>query len=174
MLYTRKGDGGTTGLFGTAERVPKDHPMFEALGSVDELNALTGLIRAYVRTYEEDERTAGELERAQETLFIVQAQLAGADKRVSQPQVDAAEAAIDTLESAITKPTSFVVPGATVESALFDYARAVTRRAERAVVRSQAAPELRAYLNRLSSLFYALARHAAQRENAQERAPTYH
>ena len=68
MLYTRKGDGGSTGLFGTKERVTKDHTLIEALGSLDELNSLIGLCKAYAR--ENDERTANELEQVQEVLFI--------------------------------------------------------------------------------------------------------
>lgn len=174
MLYTRKGDNGTSGLFGTKERLPKDHLVFDALGSIDELNSLTGLCRAYVRECGHDER---ELLRAQEVLFVAQAELAGSEKRVTKAHVDALERAIGDIEASIEKPSSFVIPGATVLSALYDCARAVARRAERAVVRSQEAgapqTQMQAYLNRLSSFFYALARHAAQTENTKEKPPTY-
>lgn len=173
MLYTRKGDSGSTGLFGTKERVSKDHPLLEALGSVDELNSLTGLCKAYAR--EHNERTADELERAQEVLFIAQAQLAGSSMCVTSMHVDALEASINAIETTIVKPTSFVVPGATILSALFDFARTVTRRTERAVVRAriEASTDLQAYLNRLSSYFYALARHTAQTSGIAEKPPTY-
>ncbi len=173
MLYTRKGDGGSTGLFDTKERVPKDHPLLEALGSLDELNSLTGLCKAYVR--EDNKETANELEQVQEVLFIAQAQLAGSLMRVTSKHVDALEAGIDAMETTIEKPTSFVVPGATMLSALFDFARTVTRRTERAVVRAhlEDSTELQAYLNRLSSFFYALARCDAQTSGKREKSPTY-
>lgn len=175
MMYTRKGDSGDTGLFGTTERLPKDHPVFEALGSVDELNSLIGFLKAYV--HEEDRRVADELRHVQESLFFVQAELAGAEKYLSQASVDDLEVTIDAFEARITKPHSFVVPGASVESALCDYVRAVARRAERAVLRAQVEtklrPELLAYLNRLSSFFYALGRYAAQKEHVVEEPPSY-
>jgi cob(I)alamin adenosyltransferase len=173
MLYTRTGDSGNTGLFGTKERVSKDHPLLEALGSIDEINSLTGLCKAYAR--EHNERTADELEQVQEVLFIAQAQLAGSLMRVTSTHVDALEASINAIETTIVKPTSFVVPGATILSALFDFARTVTRRTERAVVRAhlETSTELQTYLNRLSSFFYALARHAAQTRGRAEKPPTY-
>lgn len=173
MLYTRKGDNGTSGLFGTKERVSKDHPLFEALGSIDELNSLTGLCKAYV--HEHNKETADELERVQEVLFIAQAQLAGSTMRVTNTHVNAVETVIDAIEMTIEKPTSFVVPGATMLSALFDFARTVTRRTERAVVRAhlEDSTDLHAFLNRLSSLFYALARHDAQMSGKAEKSPTY-
>jgi ATP:cob(I)alamin adenosyltransferase len=171
MLYTRKGDGGETGLYGTTERYPKDDPLFDALGSIDELNSLIGFCRAHEP--EDDDS----LRAVQEALFIAQAQLAGADKRITQEHVRALEAAILACEALIEKPTSFVIPGATVRSARFDYTRAVSRRAERAVVHACAttasAADLLAYLNRVSSFFYALARQAAQAEEAKEPQPTY-
>ena len=173
MLYTRKGDNGNTGLFGTKERVSKDHPLLEALGSLDELNSLTGLCKAYVR--EDNKETADELEKVQEVLFIAQAELAGSTVRVTSTHIDALETIIDAIETTIEKPTSFVVPGATTLSALFDFARTVTRRTERAVVRAhlEDSTELQAYLNRLSSFFYALARCDAQTSGKREKSPTY-
>ncbi len=171
MLYTRKGDAGETELYGTTERYPKDDPLFDALGSIDELNSLIGFCRAH-----EPEDDAS-LRAVQEALFIAQAQLAGADKHVTKEHVRALEDAIHTCEASIEKPTSFVIPGATVRSARFDYARAVSRRTERAVVHacaaSPSATDLLAYLNRISSFFYALARQTAQAEEAKEPKPAY-
>lgn len=173
MLYTRKGDNGNTGLFGTKECVSKDHSLLEALGTLDELNSLTGLCKAYIRNHNKE--TADELEQVQEVLFIAQAHLAGSLKRITGTQVETLEAVIDAIETTIEKPTAFVVPGATAHSALFDFTRAVTRRAERAVVRAhiEDSIELKAYLNRLSSFFYALARRDAQAHGEVEKSPTY-
>ncbi|HEX8994139.1 MAG TPA: cob(I)yrinic acid a,c-diamide adenosyltransferase, partial [Candidatus Paceibacterota bacterium] len=155
MLYTGKGDNGTSGLFGACERFSKDDPVFEALGMIDELNSLLGVCFAKAGG-----DVADALRRVQEDLFVVQAQLAGADKKIEIVRVERLEKEIAEIETALTPPTSFVIAGATELSALLDYARAVARRAERSVVRahsSAATPELLKYLNRLSSLLYALA-----------------
>lgn len=176
-----------SGLFGTKRRLPKDDPVYEALGSVDELNSLIGFTRAYAKEYgAADETDEGihiqtELKHVQETLFIVQAELAGAEKRVTQAHVDALEEVIGHIESAIEKPKSFVVPGATGLSGLLDYTRAVVRRTERTTLKVRMSRngshtlsmETRAYLNRLSSFFYALARYTAQKSGVAETPPMY-
>ncbi|MDE1925017.1 MAG: cob(I)yrinic acid a,c-diamide adenosyltransferase [Patescibacteria group bacterium] len=178
MLYTRKGDGGTSGLFGTKERFPKNSPVYEALGTLDELNSLLGVCRA---------RTSGQANKAldvskevmkvQESLFIVQAELAGAEKHLLKTHVDALEHTIETIENLIENPHAFVIPGATELSALFDYVRAVCRRAERALVAASAqrpvSSPTKAYLNRLSSLLYVLARYAAIQAGTKESSPAY-
>lgn len=177
MLYTRKGDSGTSGLFGTSERFPKHSPIYDALGSVDELNSLLGLCRARAQSMRKEALVRGALLQVQEQLFIIQAELAGADKSTVQSHVDALEAATADFESQIENPHQFVIPGATEFSALCDVARAVARRAERAVTAvspdgAASAPTL-AYLNRLSSFLYALARFAAMSEGVREQSPGY-
>ncbi len=175
MLYTRKGDGGTSGLFGTKERLSKDSLVFEALGTVDELNSLLGICRA--RFAKKDKRISNEILKAQESLFIVQAELAGVTETLEQSHIDSLEQTIEDFESEITNPHSFVVPGVTEHSALFDFARAVSRRAERTVIAALSdravSPETLAYLNRLSSLLYVLARYVAVRKNIRELSPSY-
>lgn len=176
MLYTRKGDSGASGLFGTKERFPKDSLIFEALGTLDELNSLLGVCRAYALR-EKGGAMTEEIRNVQECLFIIQAELAGADKCITQTQVDELEKAVDRYEAQITNPHAFIVPGATEFSALLDYARAVSRRAERTVIGAQAFRKVSAstgaYLNRLSSLLYALARYTAMKAEAKELPPTY-
>lgn len=176
MLYTRKGDGGISGLFGTKERLPKSHALYEALGTLDELNSLLGVSRTQAAALKE-QRIAQELKRVQETLFTVQASLAGADKKIGVASIESLERVIDSLEEVSGNPHAFVIPGATPLSATLDYARAVARRAERSVVRitavHQVSHEVLAYLNRLSSLLYACARYVAVREGVQEDSPTY-
>jgi len=177
MLYTRKGDGGTSGLFGTKERLPKNSPVYDALGTLDELNSLLGMCRAQVRRCADEEiDIPEEVTKVQESLFIIQAELAGAPKRTSNEGVAALERSIGIIEGLIENPHAFVIPGATELSALFDYTRAVCRRAERSVVAAGAAAvsaETRAYLNRLSSLLYAFARYAAMRRGVKESSPAY-
>ena len=174
MLYTRKGDDGMSGLFGTTERLPKNHPLYDALGALDELNSLLGLCRTRAGNIP---AIAAALLSAQQRLFVIQAELAGADKTLSQNDTVELENIIETLERAFRVPRGFVVPGATELEAQLDYSRAVARRAERAVVGARVwynlSAESTTYLNRLSSLLYALARFAAAQEGVEESAPKY-
>ena len=177
MLYTRKGDSGTSGLFGTKERFSKDSRIYETLGTLDELNSLLGMCRAKAAGAEDRSDVAMEIVRVQEALFIAQAELAGAAKAITQDHVDALEATIDRIEHVIENPHAFVIPGATELSALLDYTRAVCRRAERTavgVLRERPLPSASgAYLNRLSSLLYVLARYTAKQEGRAELSPHY-
>jgi cob(I)alamin adenosyltransferase len=178
MLYTRKGDKGTSGLFETKKRFPKSNAIYEALGMVDELNSLLGVCRACFNIVPlEKFDVAHEMLKIQQHLFIVQAELAGAQKSISQAQVDELENVVGLLEDKIKKPQGFVIPGATESSARCDYARAVSRRVERAVVNMQSEKKVSsataAYLNRLSSFLYALARYAAAEEKVKELSPSY-
>ena len=177
MLYTRKGDGGTSGLFGTKERVPKDSPIYEALGTLDELNSLLGFCRSFAATHRVGVDVPGAILKAQQCLFVAQAEIAGSDEALLQEHVSTLEEIIEEVEARIENPHAFVIPGATELSGLLDYARAVSRRAERTVVavsreRAISAPTS-SYLNRLSSLLYALARYAAMAEGTRESSPDY-
>lgn len=177
MLYTRKGDKGTSGLFGTKKRFSKNSPAYDALGTLDELNSLLGVCKAYAVDIAGEPSLSKEIQSAQEAIFIIQAELAGTDKRIGNTRVEVLEGTIDGIEALIGNPHSFVIPGATFVSALLDYARAVARRAERSVmaksVKRRLSNDSLAYLNRLSSLLYALARYAAAKEGVKETSPTY-
>ena len=177
MLYTRKGDRGTSGLFGTSDCFPKDHPVYEALGTLDELNALLGVCKTHTEGVAGVISLNGELGDAQEALFIIQAELAGSDKRIALLRVEKIEHVIDAIEIEVGNPHAFIVAGATPLSAFLDYARTVARRAERAVIAANRvhamSEESLAYLNRLSSLLYALARYAAAAEGIKEPSPSY-
>jgi cob(I)alamin adenosyltransferase len=178
MLYTRKGDTGESGLFGTKERFAKDSSIYEALGTLDELNSLCGLCRAKFEALPHDSiHIANLLHAVQGHLFIVQAEFAGADKAIAQKHIDWLEQTIDVIEKTAGNPRAFVIPGANEMSALLDLARAVSRRAERTLVHARATREVStptyAYMNRLSSLLYALARYAAYSEEISEDHPTY-
>ncbi|MEK9176789.1 MAG: cob(I)yrinic acid a,c-diamide adenosyltransferase [Patescibacteria group bacterium] len=174
MLYTRKGDDGTSGLFGTRERFAKDSPVYEALGTLDELNSLLGICRA--KSADGGFGVlAEEIRKAQEALFVIQAEIAGAEKTIRQERIAALESAVDIIERFVGNPHSFIVPGATELSGFLDYARAVSRRAERAVTAASrirpVSSESHAFMNRLSSLLYALARYAAS--GVVENVPAY-
>ena len=117
------------------------------------------------------------IEKIQENLFIIQAELAGVPKSLGQCHIDSLEQTIEGFESEIANLHSFVIPGATELSALFDYTRAVSRRAERSVIAVRSgtlvSPETLAYLNRLSSFLYALARYSVVKEGKKEISPSY-
>jgi len=178
MLYTRKGDDGTSSFYCSQGRTSKDSELFEALGTVDELNSLLGVcVAKAVAQGARFSSIVDSLRTVQNDLFIVQAELAGADKTISAEHVVTMERTIEELEKHIENPHAFVVSGATELSAFLDYARAVSRRAERAVIRSRhlcaVSAETLQYLNRLSSLLYVLARVAATEAGVAEVSPTY-
>jgi cob(I)alamin adenosyltransferase len=167
-IYTKTGDDGTTGLlFGT--RVPKDDLVTEAYGTTDEAVAALGLARATT----DDDAMATDLLTLQRELFVVGADLAtNPDQRdrlepevslVTERMVLRLEQRIDDLVDKCPLPEVFIVPGANTASASIDLARAIVRRAERAVVALEHAerdvnPVVRRYLNRLSDLLFVLAR----------------
>jgi cob(I)alamin adenosyltransferase len=177
MLYTRKGDKGTSGLFGTKERFPKNSPVYETLGMVDELNSLLGFCRVCSDDAKDGQSVSREILKVQECLFIVQAELAGARESITHTHIDSLEKIIESLEARIDNPHAFVIPGATKLSALYDYARAISRRMERTIISAQpvrsVSPETLAYLNRLSSFLYVLARYMAYMDGAVELSPSY-
>jgi len=178
MLYTGKGDGGTTKLFDSPSgaRVSKSSELPEALGSLDELNAFVGF--AKMRSLETP-RISGTLRVVQEKLFIVQAEVAGAPMHLVQADVEAIEKITNDIETEIAPLTGFSIAGGTELSALLDVVRTLSRRAERRVVGvtesglREVSPETKAYMNRLSSLLFALARLANHLAGVPEENPKY-
>ena len=174
MLYTRKGDAGTTKVIGSKERFSKGSFLTHAIGTLDEANSFLGLCRAKAGP-----EIAPMVLDAQENLFIIQAELAGAGKTIVGEKIKKMEEAIDGIELALPPIKSFLIPGETELGALFDIARTVVRRAERQMKKAKEAKqadfsqETLAYINRLSSLCYALARLANQKNGIKEKSPTY-
>jgi cob(I)alamin adenosyltransferase len=167
VIYTKTGDGGTTGLVRGPRRVKHDMRI-EAYGTVDEANATIGLVRLHA-TAEMD----AVLARIQNDLFDVGSDLAtpGADDpdaeypslRVRPVQTEWLETTIDRFNEALAPLRSFVLPGGNPLSAHLHLARTVTRRAERLVSALAEAepdtnPEALKYLNRLSDLLFVLGR----------------
>ncbi|HEY4519811.1 MAG TPA: cob(I)yrinic acid a,c-diamide adenosyltransferase [Candidatus Paceibacterota bacterium] len=180
MFFTRKGDAGTSKLFCGTERISKNSPVFGALGTLDELTSLLGACRARAERESAQYQKFNiheELLRAQQCLCIALAELAGAKKSIPQERVSEIEHTIGAIEETVGNPNAFVIPGATELSGLLDYARALSRRAERAVLEIHPEREVsestRMYLNRLSSLLYALARYAASTSGLKEITPSY-
>jgi cob(I)alamin adenosyltransferase len=182
MLYTRKGDNGTTGTFGCDQKISKSSAIAEALGTLDEVNSFLGVCKT---TDGSGEVFCGELpvaqilESTQQNLFIVQAELAGADKTISEEKVKGVEEIVDGIEKELPPIKSFFVSGGTSLASNLDFARTLSRRAERRVVAVAEEGAVKvgeytlAYLNRLSSLLYALARLSNHKSAITEQSPTY-
>jgi cob(I)alamin adenosyltransferase len=177
-VYTRTGDRGTTGLVG-GRRVAKDSPRVESYGAVDELSSWVGVARAETdasRLSDEQRRMMRQLlEEIQQRLFDLGAQLATPPKRprpakrphpdgprIEERDITGLERTMDTLQQGFKPLTSFLLPGGGPLTATLHLCRTVCRRAERRVVglsRREAVDRLSAvYLNRLSDLFFVLAR----------------
>lgn len=181
MLFTGKGDNGTTELFGCDQRIPKSSDIADALGTVDEINSLLGVVKMEGGAVDAVGGLDYEhmLTLVQQDLFVVQAELAGADKKIDADRVKILEKWIVLIEGEMPPITSFFVSGGTKLAASCDLARTVARRAERCVVRAlniadpALHPPMFQYMNRLSSLLYALARLANYRAGATEEKPRY-
>lgn len=185
-IYTRSGDQGLTGLVG-GQRVPKDSLRIESYGTVDELNAVLGLVRR--ANAEEPASEAARtridtlLARVQNELFNLGSLLATLpeDLAAGQPTVEprhvaALEQEIDALNENLPPLRSFTLPGGGWVSSYLHLARTVCRRAERVVVALSHAetvdPEAVKYLNRLSDLLYVLGRWNVRERNETE--PLWH
>lgn len=183
MFYTGAGDKGKTKLFGCSQECSKSSIIAEALGTVDEINSLIGLCKIKAQQVglfsSQKQLVAEELEAIQQDLFVIQAELAGADKTITEDKVKKVEAVIDLIEKELPPIKTFFVSGGTELGATFDFARTVARRAERRVIavveeeKIKVGDHSRAYLNRLSSILYAYARLANHKSGITEKPPTY-
>jgi cob(I)alamin adenosyltransferase len=176
-LYTRTGDGGQTGLLGP-ERVSKDTPRVEAMGAVDELNAVIGL--AIIA--QKERRIREFLLKVQDDLFTVGAELAMTHAaegtkvpRVTEDYVARLEEGIEAFD--VGKITEFILPRGSEAVVRLHWARTVARRAERRVVALSKGEPVRAdvmrYMNRLSSLLYQMAVWCQKRTRGKEAHPSY-
>lgn len=173
-LYTKTGDDGTTGLFG-GQRVRKDSLRVEAYGTVDELNASLGLAAVVCKHAE----LSAILTRLQNELFDLGAVLCTPPgplpkhiKPITKQHIESAERDIDALCAPLPELTNFILPGGTELAARLHLARCIARRAERIIValaQQEPAGELVViYVNRLSDLFFAMARRANQLEGIED------
>lgn len=186
-LYTGKGDGGTTKVFDSKERIAKSSELPECLGTLDELNSFIGLCKMRAKQVQDSGVSVGRksyatsdiLRDIQETLFVMQAEVAGARKKVGKKRLAEIERIINAIEKELPPITSFSIAGGTELSALLDVARTLARRAERRMSGVEVAglrklsPHSRAYANRLSSLLFALARLANHEAAVAEESPNY-
>jgi len=230
MLYTRKGDTGTTKTYGCDQRISKSSAVAEALGALDEVNSFLGVVkvRAYVgekvevsgqtsdqtkragkspgKVFQVEGRSFGDIVHGiQQTLFMIQAEVAGFPVQMTEAKVKEVEMYTDAAEKILPPIKTFFISGGTELAASLDVARTLARRAERRVVAVaeeevgaahrtttvsgkattetatniaakttlRASPITLAYLNRLSSLLYALARLSNHFSGIKEEPPAY-
>jgi cob(I)alamin adenosyltransferase len=163
-IVTKTGDDGYTDLIG-GKRLPKNHPIVECLGTIDELNAFLG----DAKTALNDEPTAEIIDGIQKDLFLLMGILAGMSVPPGGIGEDRLMNLINQLETELPPPASFVIPGANPASAKLHIARAVCRRAERRILGLGFDRETEAvivpYINRLSDLLFLLAQKESKNNN---------
>ena len=167
-IYTRTGDGGTTGL-GNGERVAKDCPRIEAIGAVDELNCAIG--RVLVHDLRETIRDC--LQEVQHKLFDLGGELSiPGYQAVREEDVARLEAVLNEFNAQLPPLKEFILPGGGRAAADCHMARAICRRAERRVVSlardGEVGESVRVYLNRLSDLLFVLCRILARDDGGVE------
>ena len=180
-VYTRTGDKGNTSLVG-GRRLAKDNIRIESYGTVDELNTVIGVVRSLVL----EQKSADHWDKLSEILLVIQQKLFDIGSELAthsddsyEGQVTAEEsdiqwleALIDNLNEKLDPLKSFVLPGGNLINAHLHQARTVCRRAERLVIRfardELTNPNIRLFLNRLSDLFFVLARWVSHEQNVPE------
>lgn len=180
-IYTRRGDDGQTDLLG-GERVPKTSLRLEAGGLIDEVNCLVGVLRTQGGACGVDEivrESEQTLQQIQNDLFDIGSIVAtahGAEWEGMTPFTDehvrTLEGRMDTYLEALGNLDSFVLPGGTEVNATAHLARAVCRKAERALWHVHAEEPVDSvvlqYINRLSDFFFVFARWAARHQGGGE------
>ena len=172
-IYTKGGDDGTTGLIG-GQRLSKADPRIECIGSVDELNAAIGWTAVAG-----DSQWLARLRPVQNELFVIGSLLAWPDERppahlppLEESSIGRLEMEIDAATAELAPLRNFILPGGSEIGARLHMARAVCRRAERAVVgfsHDRPVPAVAlTYLNRLSDWLFVQARWANARANVRD------
>ncbi len=175
-IYTRTGDAGETGL-ADGRRVPKDHPRIEAMGEIDTLNSQLGLLLAELAEAQARWPDLAELIEVlgpcQHRLFDLGGELAMPEyQALTDAEVARLEAAIDHWNQELGPLEDFIMPGGSRLIALAHLCRSIARTSERRCQQLNALEPLRAvglaYLNRLSDLFFVVARLIARRQGCAE------
>jgi len=176
-IYTRGGDKGRTGIHG-GERVDKDDIRIEANGTLDEVNAEIGIIRALLPAEHEWQSLLGKIQMEMMAVMShVATPSAIRDKnpnKISDDLVLVCEEQIDALSAKMEDNGYFILPGGSLVSAHLQLARTIVRRAERRLWtlnrKDPVSPGIMQFVNRLSDLFFTMARYEMFRQgNAEER-----
>jgi len=161
-IYTKTGDNGSTGLQGNF-RVSKSHPRIIAYGTIDEVNALIGMVLSY--KFEQD--VSKLLTKIQNELFVVGADLSNPNledkkNRITADMITNLENTIDAYEQELPPLTNFILPGGDIIASQLHHIRTVIRRAETHIIELSEEEKINnnciVYVNRLSDLFFVLGR----------------
>lgn len=170
-IYTRTGDKGKTGIF-SGKRVSKDSPLIEAIGSIDELNAVIGVVLSEKYQVASIKK---ELVKIQSDLFMIGSQLANpksTSKIDSEKRAKEFEALVDQMTKKLPRLMNFILPGGGEAGATLHLARTISRRAERRIValsrKQKIDPGILVYINRLSDLLFTIARFVNLAERKKE------
>jgi cob(I)alamin adenosyltransferase len=186
-IYTKTGDKGETSLF-TGQRIPKNDPFIEAIGTVDECNCAIGVAIAYLPKDSEFQCIFNQLIAIQHALFDLGAALATPRTRAVNSKIEKTrfdhdgieylEKWIDSMEEKLPKLHAFILPGGHSSGAILHLARSICRRAERLVVplnnKGDVSDNVMIYLNRLSDYLFVLSRFVNQLANAPENIWEHH
>lgn len=187
ILYTGKGDNGKTSLYHCDQGcISKNTNIIEALGSLDELNAYLGIVKVYsvasgfsIQLTNNNIKYKEIIDNIQQNLFIIQAELAGSDMGIDEDSLKNIEEIIKQIGDVLPPITSFTISGGSILSAEIDYSRTLARKAERRMVAvleeaiHPTKPITISYLNRLSSLLFAMSRYVNYSFSIQEEHPKY-
>lgn len=187
ILYTGYGDNGTTTLFDCKQgRISKSTKLIEALGSVDELNAYLGIIKVYsdsdkiiLKIGNKNILYSHIIEEIQQNLFVIQAELGGSKMTVAKKELIKIENIINQIGKVLPPITSFTISGGSIISSSLDFARTLARKSERRVITvfdegsRIIGPHTISYMNRLSSILFAMSRYANHFFAIDERHPVY-
>lgn len=171
-VYTRTGDNGETSLY-TGQRIPKNDPVIEAIGTVDECNTAIGVAISFLPTSSEFDNIFHQLEVIQHALFDLGANLATPRTRATtskiektrfdEEAIECLERWIDKMEETLPKLHTFILPGGNPSGSFLHLARSICRRAERLVIPihnlADASQKIVVYLNRLSDYLFVLSRY---------------
>ncbi len=157
-IYTKKGDKGTTSTLRGKEKISKSSCQTQSLGAIDELNSFLGI----VISLSENKETVLLLDLIQNNLLTIGSILGGSSLRISKRETLKLEKQIDNWDKMLPKLSNFIYPGGSTVASLLQYARTLTRKAERETVglsqEVKVAPQILTYLNRLSDYLFTLAR----------------
>jgi cob(I)alamin adenosyltransferase len=172
MVYTRRGDEGRTDL-SSGERVSKTSERITAAGNLDEVNSLTGLCRSKTSIFQD------ELAEIQNHLHVLQAEIACRDpeEKIDEEDTQFLESVCDRLQDGLPPLKDFILAGGCEAASMLHHARSVTRRCERRIVEldmeEELRPEVLSYVNRLSDVFFLMARKENHSRSIEEQNPTY-
>ena len=187
ILYTGFGDNGTTTLYNCKQgRISKSAVLIEALGSIDELNAYLGIIKVYADIDKIALKIGAKkilyskiIEDIQQDLFVIQAELGGSKMTMGKNEMKKIEKIIYNISELLPPITSFTISGGSIISSGLDYARTLARKGERRIITVTEegsriiGVNTISYMNRLSSVLFAMSRYANHIFSIPENHPDY-